>query len=71
MMVLQAMLVPPGSTNTAMESGRKSVLILMVRLLVIGVDGVCRFPLTAAAWPSARTGMTGLEPMLVTRGFTR
>ena len=47
------------STNTAMESGHKSVLILMVRVLVIEVDGVCRFPLTAADWPSVRTRMTG------------
>ena len=47
------------STNTAMESGHKSVLILMARMLVIGVDGVCRFRLTATDWPSGRTRMTG------------
>ena len=58
------------STNTGMEPGHKSVLILMVRLLVITVDGVCRFQLTAIDWPSAPRGMTGVAQTLGTREST-
>ena len=47
------------STNTQMECGHNSVLTLMVRMLVIEFDGVCRFRLTATDWPSVRTRMTG------------
>uniref|UniRef100_A0A7S4GCD4 EGF-like domain-containing protein n=1 Tax=Eutreptiella gymnastica TaxID=73025 RepID=A0A7S4GCD4_9EUGL len=45
-------------------------MILMVRLLMMRVDGVRRFPLTAAAWPSGRSGMMVLQAMLVTPGST-
>ena len=58
------------STNTAMEPGHNSVLILMVRLLMIEVDGVCRFRLTAIDWPSAPLGMTGVAQTLGTREST-
>ena len=47
-------------TNTAMEPGPNSVLILMARLLGIKVDTVCRVRLTAIDWPSAPFSMTGV-----------
>ena len=58
------------STNTATQPGYNSVLILMVRLLMIEVDGVCRFRLTAIDWPSAPFIMTGMAPTLGTREST-
>ena len=53
-------------TNTVLDRGSNSVLILMVRLLGIKVDTVCRFRLTAIDWPSAPFSMTGVAQTLGT-----
>ena len=56
--------------NTAMEPGPNSVLTSMVRLLVIKVEAVCRFRLTAIDWPSAPFSMTGVAQTLGTAECT-
>ena len=60
------------STNTVMEpTGHNLVVILMVRLLGIKVDTVCRFRLTAIDWPSAPLEMTGVAQALGTPECTK
>ena len=54
-----------------MQPGHNWVVILMVRLLGIKVDTVCRFRLMAIDWPSAPRGMTGVAQVLGTPECTK
>ena len=57
--------VTPESTNGRALRGNKWVLISKVRMPTIRVASVCRFPMTAAAWPSVHPtiGVALVAPM--------